>query len=72
VSACIKAISIHKRQVLDKRENSDNWYARLSLGNGTNIRRSTKTSVLELVKKIALKIYYKQKQKLTITYPFYT
>ncbi len=53
MSAGVKAISIHKRLVLDKRENSDNWYARLSLENGTNIRRSTKTADLELAKKIA-------------------
>lgn len=51
VSAGVKAISIHKRLVLDKRENSDNWYVRLSLENGTNIRHSTKTADLELAKK---------------------
>jgi hypothetical protein len=56
LSAGVKAISIHKRLVLNKRENSDNWYARLSLENGRNIRRSTKTADLELAKEIALSV----------------
>ena len=48
MSAGVQAVSIHKRLVLDKRENSDTWYARLSLVDGGNIRLSTKTSTLEL------------------------
>jgi integrase len=63
LSAGVQAVPIHKRLVLDKRENSDNWYARLSLVDGGNIRRSTKTANLELAKEIALKIYTKQKQE---------
>ena len=56
----IAAIPIHKRLVLDKRENSDNWYARLSLADGGNIRRSTKTANLELAKEIALKLFFNE------------
>ena len=69
MSAGVKAISIHKRLVLDKRENSDNWYARLSLENGTNIRRSTKTADLELAKEIALKIYYETEARIANNLP---
>jgi len=69
VSAGVKAISIHKRLVLDKRENSANWYARLSLENGTNIRRSTKTADLELAKEIALKIYYETEARIANNLP---
>ena len=48
MSGGVQAVSIHKLLVLDKRENSDNWYARLSLADGGNIRLSTKTATLEL------------------------
>ena len=64
MSAGVQAIPIHKRLVLDKRENSDNWYARLSLADGGNIRRSTKTANLELAKEIALKIYYETEARI--------
>lgn len=69
MSAGVQAISIHKRLVLNKRENSDNWYARLSLENGTNIRRSTKTADLELAKEIALKIYYETEARIANNLP---
>ena len=69
MSAGVQAISIHKRLVLDKRENSDNWYARLSLENGTNIRRTTKTADLELAKEIALKIYYETEARIANNLP---
>ena len=64
MSAGVQAVPIHKRLVLDKRENSDNWYARLSLADGGNIRRSTKTANLELAKEIALKIYYETEARI--------
>jgi integrase len=64
LSAGVQAVPIHKRLVLDKRENSDNWYARLSLADGGNIRRSTKTANLELAKEIALKIYYETEARI--------
>ena len=64
MSAGVQAVPIHKRLVLDKRENSDNWYARLSLPDGSNIRRSTKTANLEAAKEIALKLYYETEARI--------
>ena len=64
MSAGVQAVPIHKRLDLDKRENSDNWYARLSLPDGSNIRRSTKTADIELAKKNALKIYYETEARI--------
>jgi hypothetical protein len=39
----IHTIKVHKKLKLDKRANSSNWYARLTLDNGKRIVRSTKT-----------------------------
>jgi len=64
LSAGVQAISIHKRLVLDKRENSNNWYARLTFSDGVNIRRSTKTEDLELAKEVAFKIYYETQARI--------
>ena len=64
MSAGVQAISIHKRLVLDKRENSNNWYARLTFSDGVNIRRSTKTEDLELAKEVAFKIYYETQARI--------
>jgi integrase len=64
LSAGVQAISIHKRLVLDKRENSNNWYARLTFSDGVIIRRSTKTEDLELAKEVALKIYYETQARI--------
>lgn len=64
MSAGVQAISIHKRLVLDKRENSNNWYARLTFSDGVIIRRSTKTEDLELAKEVALKIYYETQARI--------
>jgi len=35
--------TVHKKLKLDKRVNSTNWYARLTLDNGKRIVRSMKT-----------------------------
>ena len=64
VSTGVQAVPIHKRLVLDKRENSDNWYARLSLPDGSNIRRSTKTADIEVAKEIARKINYETEARI--------
>ncbi|MDB2454340.1 hypothetical protein N9X02_11765 [Planktomarina temperata] len=69
MSAGVQAVPIHKRVVCDKRENSDNWYARLSFADGGNIRRSTKTANLELGKEIALKIYYETEARIANNLP---
>ena len=64
MTAGVQAVPIHKRLVLDKRENSDNWYPRRSRADGGNIRRSTKTANLELAKEIALTTYYDTEARL--------
>ena len=54
----VVSIQIHKKLRLDKREGSDNWYARLTLPNGKRLIRSTKTEDLEIAKEAALRLYY--------------
>lgn len=54
----VESIQVHKKLRLDKRKNSDNWYARLTLPNGKRVVKSTKTDNLEEAKEIALQLYY--------------
>ncbi len=50
--------TVHKKLRLDKRANSDNWYARLTLDSGKRIVRSTKTDDFDVAKERAIKLYY--------------
>ena len=54
----VKTIEVHKNLRLDKRANSENWYARLTLDNGKRIVKSTKTDNLVDAKERALELYY--------------
>ncbi len=54
----VKAITVHKKLRLDKRANSANWYARLTLENGKRSVLSTKTDDFDDAKERALEIYY--------------
>lgn len=54
----VKSIQVHKKLRLDKRKNSDSWYARLTLPNGKRVVKSTKTDDLEEAREIALQLYY--------------
>ena len=54
----VESIRIHKKLRLDKRKNSDNWYARLALPNGKRLVKSTKTLDLETAREAALRLYY--------------
>ena len=54
---------VHKKLKLDKRANSTNWYARLTLDNGKRIVRSMKTEDLEQAKERALELYYDTKAR---------
>ena len=54
----VDTIQLHKNLRLDKRANSSNWYARLTLADGKREVKSTKTSDLETAKERALKMYY--------------
>ena len=58
VSYGVESIRIHKKLRLDKRKNSDNWYARLALPNGKRLVKSTKTLDLETAREAALRLYY--------------
>ncbi|MGJ8623944.1 MAG: hypothetical protein ACSHW1_14380 [Yoonia sp.] len=50
---------VHKKLRLDKRANSDNWYARMTPASGKRIVRSTRTDGFEVAKERAVKLYYK-------------
>ena len=39
----VETVTVHKKLKLDKRNGSDNWYARLTLENGKRVVKSTKT-----------------------------
>ena len=54
----VESIQVHKKLRLDKRNNSDSWYARLTLPNGKRVVKSTKTDNLEEAREIALQLYY--------------
>lgn len=54
----IESIQVHKKLRLDKRKNSDSWYARLTLPNGKRVVKSTKTDNFDDAKEIALQLYY--------------
>lgn len=54
----VESIQVHKKLRLDKRKNSDSWYARLTLPNGKRVVKSTKTDNLEAAKEVALRLYY--------------
>ncbi len=46
----VRTITVHKKLKLDKRANSSNWYARVTLDNGKRIVLSTKTEDFEQAK----------------------
>ena len=43
----VQTVHVHKKLKLDKRQGSENWYARLTLDNGKRVVRSTNTDNLE-------------------------
>lgn len=49
----VQTVNVHKKLKLDKRQGSENWYARLTLDNGKRIVRSTKTDDLDDAKVFA-------------------
>ena len=68
----INTINVHKKLKLDKRANSSNWYARLTLDNGNRIVRSTKTEDFEQAKERALELYYDTKARIQNRLPAQT
>ncbi|AGI68953.1 hypothetical protein OAN307_c34670 [Octadecabacter antarcticus 307] len=68
----IYTIKVHKKLKLDKRANSANWYARLTLDNGKRIVRSMKTEDLEQAKERALELYYDTRARIKNKLPAQT
>ncbi len=68
----IQTINVHKKLKLDKRQGSENWYARLTLDNGKRIVRSTKTDNFEEAKERALTLYYETQARIKNNLPAQT
>jgi integrase len=67
-----KTVQVHKKLRLDKRKGSENWYARLTLGNGKRIVKSTGTAKLEDAKEKALALYYETQARIANKLPAQT
>lgn len=65
-------INVHKKLKLDKRANSENWYARLTLDNGKRIVKSTKTVDLEEARERALELFYDTQARIKNNLPAQT
>ncbi|MFT5743868.1 MAG: integrase, partial [Paracoccaceae bacterium] len=68
----IQTINVHKKLKLDKRQGSENWYARLTLDNGKRIVRSTKTDDLEEARERALELMYETRARIKNKLPAQT
>ncbi|MXU66069.1 hypothetical protein [Oceanomicrobium pacificus] len=65
----VGTVNVHKKLKLDKRNGSDNWYARLTLENGKRIVKSTKTDDLEEAKERALELYFETQARIKTSFP---
>jgi len=68
----VETISVHKKLKLDKRQGSENWYARLTLDNGKRIIKSTKTDDLDEATERALELYYETQARIKNKLPAQT
>ena len=68
----VGTVNVHKKLKLDKRNGSDNWYARLTLENGKRIVKSTKTDDLEEAKERALQLYFETQARIKNKLPAQT
>ena len=68
----VETISVHKKLKLDKRQGSENWYARLTLDNGKRIIKSTKTDDLDAATERALELYYETQARIKNKLPAQT
>jgi integrase len=68
----IQTVNVHKKLKLDKRQGSENWYARLTLDNGKRIVRSTKTDDLEEAKVRAWKLLMETQARIDNNLPAQT
>ena len=63
---------MNKKLKLDKRQGSENWYARLTLDNGKRIVRSMKTDDLEEARERALELMYETRARIKNKLPAQT
>lgn len=68
----VRSKTVHKNLRLDKRANSSNWYARLTLENGKRIVRSTKTDDFEEAKERAIEIHFETRARIKNNLPAQT
>ena len=68
----IQTVNVHKKLKLDKRQGSENWYARLTLDNGKRIVRSTKTDDFEEARERAIELYYETQARIKNKLPAQT
>lgn len=68
----VQTINVHKKLKLDKRQGSENWYARLTLDNGKRIVRSTKTDDLDEATERALELMYETRARIKNKLPAQT
>ena len=68
----VNTVNVHKKLKLDKRNGSDNWYARLTLDNGKRIVKSTKTDKFDEAKERAIALYYQTDARIKNNLPAQT
>ena len=68
----IETVNVNKKLKLDKRANSENWYARLTLDDGKRVVLSTRTDDLEQAQERALKLYYETQARIANQLPAQT
>ena len=67
-----RTVNVHKKLKLDKRANSENWCARLTLDSGKRIVKSTKTEDFEKAKERAIKLYFETEARIANNLPAQT
>lgn len=68
----IETVTVNKKVKLDRRANSANWYARLTLDDGKRVVLSTKTDDIELATERAWQLYHETKARIANQLPAQT
>jgi hypothetical protein len=64
MSYSTETVTVHKKLKLDKRANSSNWYARLTLDDGKRVVLSTKTDDIDLAIERAWEMYHETRARI--------
>jgi hypothetical protein len=72
MSCGITTVNVPKKLKLDKRQGSENWYARLTLDNGKRIVKSTKTDNLDEAVERAWELLYETQARIKNKLPAQT